>query len=60
MCLAFLIGEGYLAEQFRQLTHYLAEQFRQIVHYLEEQLILEKLILYAWKSVNFVTWQFKG
>ena len=49
-----------MAEQFRQLTHYLAEKFRQIVHYLEEQLILEKLILYAWKSVNFVTWQFKG
>ena len=31
------IGESYLAEQFRQITHYLAEQFRQITHHLAEQ-----------------------
>ena len=31
------MGESYLAEQFRQITHYLAEQFRQITHYLAEQ-----------------------
>ena len=34
---AFFLGESYLAEQFRQITHYLAEQFRQITHYLAEQ-----------------------
>ena len=33
------LGESYLAEQFRQITHYLAEQFRQIAHYLAEHLI---------------------
>ena len=31
------IGESYLAEQFRLITHYLAEQFLQITHYLAEQ-----------------------
>ena len=30
------MGESYLAEQFRQITHYFAEQFRQIAHYLAE------------------------
>ena len=37
MYIAFIFGESYLAEQFRQITHYLAEQFRQITHYLAEQ-----------------------
>ena len=37
--IAEIIGESYLAEQFRQITHYLAEQFRQIAHYLAEHLI---------------------
>ena len=40
------IGESYMAEQFRQITHYLAEQFRQIAHYLAEHLILTKKIFF--------------
>ena len=30
------IGESYLVEQFRQITHYSVEQFCQITHYLGE------------------------
>ena len=33
----YIVGESYLAEQLRQITHYLAEQFCQITHYLAEQ-----------------------
>ena len=41
-----LIGESYLAELFRRITHYLAEQFRQIARYLAEHLIHKNDILF--------------